>query len=68
MSNNMKWQNELKNSIRKPEQLVELGVIDQNDLEHIKGIRREFTFPINNKHYWLDDIPEAQFLCKNGEE
>ena len=46
----MKWQDELKNSIRKPEQLVDRGVIHPNDLEHIKQIHHEFPFSIT-PHY-----------------
>ncbi|NHZ85958.1 MAG: KamA family radical SAM protein, partial [Planctomycetia bacterium] len=46
----MKWQDELKNSIRKPEQLVEIGAIRQEDLENIKQIHHEFPFAIT-PHY-----------------
>jgi len=42
----MKWQDELKNSIHKPEQLVEMNVIPERDLESIKEIHREFPFSI----------------------
>lgn len=46
----MNWQDELKNSIRKPEQLVEMNVILKRDLESIKEIHREFPFSIT-PHY-----------------
>ncbi len=42
----MKWQDELKNSIRKPEQLVAMGAIRLEDLENIKNIQTEFPFSI----------------------
>ena len=46
----MKWQDELKYSIRKPEQLVEMGVIHVKDLANIKEIHHEFPFSIT-PHY-----------------
>ncbi len=46
----MKWQNELKSSIRKPEQLVEMEVIRPEDFENIKQIHHEFPFSIT-PHY-----------------
>ncbi|NHZ85759.1 MAG: KamA family radical SAM protein [Planctomycetia bacterium] len=46
----MKWQDELKNSIRKPEQLVERGAIHTGDLENIRQIHHEFPFAIT-PHY-----------------
>lgn len=46
----MIWQEELKNSIRKPEQLVELDVIKEKDLNIIKDIHNEFPFAIT-PHY-----------------
>ena len=46
----MKWQDELKSSIRKPEQLVEMGAIQQEDLKNIKQIHHEFPFAIT-PHY-----------------
>ena len=46
----MKWQDELKSSIRKPEQLVEMEAIRPDDLENIKKIHQEFPFSIT-PHY-----------------
>ena len=46
----MKWQDELRNSIRKPEQLVKMNVISKKDLKSIKEIHREFPFSIT-PHY-----------------
>ena len=40
----MKWQDELKSSIRKPKQLVEMEVIRREDLQQIQDIHREFPF------------------------
>lgn len=46
----MIWQDELKNSIKKPDQLVELGVVNEKDLDNIKRINYEFPFSIT-PHY-----------------
>jgi KamA family protein len=51
----MKWQDELKSSIRKPEHLVEMGAIHPEDLGKIKQIHHEFPFAITPYYAKLID-------------
>src|SRR5210317_972047 len=74
----MKWQDDLRNSIRKPEQLVEMGIIRNDQIEKIKEIHKEFPFAVT-PHYadlidWKDPndplllsvIPSLEELDRTG--